>query len=188
MNESVALVNTLTVSSSNRARVAAALHQLSIEHFTAIHVLVSTGVYSSAFALYRPQLEAYIRGSWYHQCATEDQIQGLIDGAEPPSPNVQIRALESTGTFEPGSLTRLKEMTWRNLCDFTHGGTIQVKVRASTLNEVGQDFKATHVAAMLNASAATELLAAVGLAAVAESSETAVNLRNAFHAIYQRAA
>lgn len=187
MDECVALVNTLTVPSLNKARVAAALHQLSIEHFTGIHVLVTTGVYSAAFALYRPQLEAYIRGAWYHRCATDEQVRGLIAGAEPPSPKVIMMALECAGAFEPGSLIRFKEMTWRNLCDFTHGGTIQVKVRASTLGEIAQDFKAEHVAALLTASATTALLASVGLAAVAESNPVAVNLRDAFNAIYQQA-
>lgn len=188
MESCVALVNALTVPSANRARVAAALHQLSIEHFTGIHVLVGTGVYSAAFALYRPQLEAYVRGAWYHRCATDNQVAHLIAGGEPPSPKEQMVALERSGVFDPGSLTRLKDMAWRNLCDFTHGGTIQVKVRAGTLGEIGQNFKAEHVASLLTASATTALLAGVGLAAVAEDDQTAVKLRDSFHAIYQHAA
>lgn len=188
MNKCVSLVNTLTLSSGNRVRVAAALHQLSVEHYTGIHVLVSTGVYSAAFALYRPQLEAYVRGAWYHRCATEEQVQGLIAGEEPPGFKAQIVALEETVLFETGSLLRLKEMTWRNLCDFTHGGTIQVKVRASTLREIGKDFKVEHVASLLTASATTALLAGVGLAAVAENDPVAIKLQAAFNAIYQKAA
>lgn len=188
MDECVALVNTVIVPSVNRARVAAALHQLSIEHFTGIQVLIGTGVYSAAFALYRPQFEAYIRGAWYHRCATDEQVKGIIAGEEPPSPKVQMVALENAGAFEPGSLVRFKDMTWRNLCDFTHGGTIQVKVRVSTLGEIAQDFKMEHIAALLNASATTALLASVGLAAVAESEKVAVSLRDAFNAIYQQAA
>ena len=185
MDECVALINTLVIPTLNRSRVAAALHQLSVEHFTGIHVLVATGVHSAAFALYRPQLEAFIRGAWYHRCATDEEVSSLIAGKEPPSPAVQMAALERSGAFEPGSLLRLKDMTWRNLCDFTHGGTIQVKVRASTLGEIAPDFKTEHVAALLNASAATALLACVGLAAVAEREQVAVSLQSAFKAIYQ---
>jgi len=187
IGQCVALVNTLTVPSSNRSRVAAALHQLSIEHFTGIHVLVGTGVHSAAFALYRPQLEAYVRGAWYHRCATDEQVQDFIRGEEPPSPKTQMTALESVGAFEPGSLLRLKDMTWSNLCDFTHGGTIQVKVRASTLGEIAQNFKSEQVASMLTASATTALLACVGLAAVAENNQTALELQSVFNAIYQQA-
>jgi hypothetical protein len=188
MGSCVALVNTLTVPTTNRARVAAALHQLSIEHFTGIHVLVGAGVHSAAFALYRPQFEAYLRGAWYHGCATDDQIAGLIAGEEPPPPAEQMAALERSGAFNPGSLLRLKKMSWKNLCDFTHGGTTQVKVRAATMGEIAQDFKPKHVASMLTASATTALLAGVGLAAVAENERVAVALRDSFRGIFQPAA
>jgi hypothetical protein len=188
MENCVALVNTLTVPSENRTRVSAALHQLSIEHYTGIHVLVGTGVYSAGFALYRPQIEAYIRGAWHHKCATDEQLNNFIAGKQPPSVKLQIKALEENGAFDPGSFMRFKEMTWRNLCDFTHGGTIQVKVRASSMREIGLDFKPEHLAALLTASSTTALLASVGLAAVAENDQIAVNLRDAFNAIYVQAA
>jgi len=104
----VAIVNSLTVPTTNRSRVAAALHQLSIEHYTGVHVLVETGVYSAAFALYRPQFEAYIRGSWYHRCATDNQVNALISGGEPPTPKDQMVALENCGAFDIGSLQMTK--------------------------------------------------------------------------------
>lgn len=188
MDDCVARVNTLSVPTANRARVAAALHQLSIEHFTGIHVLVGTGVYSAAFALYRPQLEAYVRGAWYHRCATDDQVSGLITGDEPPSLKVQMLDLERSGAFDPGSLIRLRDMTWKHLCDFTHGGSLQVKVRAATVGEVRQDFHPEHVSALLVASATTALLAAAGLAAVAENERVALELQNAYRAIFEQAA
>lgn len=187
MESCVAVVNTLTVPATNRSRVAAALHQLSIEHFTGIHVLVGTGVHSAAFALYRPQFEAYLRGAWYHRCATDRQVANLIRGSEPPSPGEQMAALEKSGAFDPGSLLRLKKMTWKNLCDFTHGGSIQVKVRAATVGEIAEDFKPEHVASLLDASATTALLAGVGMAAVADNEGVAVKLRDNFHGIFRPA-
>jgi hypothetical protein len=187
MESCVALVNTLTVPTTNRSRVAAALHQLSIEHFTGIHVLIRTDVYSAAFALYRPQFEAYLRGAWYHRCATDRQVADLISGNEPPSPGEQMAALEQSGAFDLGSLLRLKKMTWKNLCDFTHGGSIQVKVRAATVGEIAQNFKPKHVASLLAASATTALLAGVGLAAVADNEGVAIKLRDNFHGIFQSA-
>lgn len=188
MEQSVALINTLTVPSLDRTRVAAALHQLSFEHFTGIHVLINAGIPSAAFALYRPQLEAYVRGAWYHRCATDEQVAQFLTGAEPPSPGTQIEALEAMELFDRGSLSQLKKATWRNLCDFTHGGMIQVKARAATANEIAQNYKVEHVAGMLTASATTAYLAAVGLAAVAENDAIALHLRDAFNAIYHQAA
>lgn len=60
-----------------RARVAVALHHLCIEHRAAGHVLVDSDVRGSAFALYRPQFEAYVRANWYFDCASEikDEIR-----------------------------------------------------------------------------------------------------------------
>lgn len=187
MDICVARVNNLTVATTNRARVSAALHQLSVEHYTGIHVLVATGVYSAAFALYRPQLEAYVRAAWYHRCATDNQVSDLIAGGEPPGPKVQMLALERSGAFDPGSLIRLKDMTWKHLCDFTHGGSLQVKVRAATLGEIRQDFRPEHVAALLISSATTALLAGVGLAAVAENEVVALELRDAHRAVFEQA-
>lgn len=169
MDSCVAIINSLNVPTTNRSRVAAALHQLSIEHYTGIHVLVGTGVYSAAFALYRPQFEAYLRGSWYHRCATDNQVSDFISGGKTPSPKDQMVALENCGAFDVDSLQMLNQIAWKNLCDFTHGGSIQVKVRAARLSEITQNFKPEHVASMLTASATTALLACVGLAAVAEN-------------------
>jgi len=188
MGSCAAIVNTLTVPTTNRTRVAAALHQLSIEHYTGVHVLVGCGVYSAAFALYRPQFEAYLRGAWYHQCATDNQVSELITGGEPPSPKDQMVALESCGAFDIGSLQSLKQIAWENLCDFTHGGSIQVKARAARLGEIALDIKPEHVAPMLTVSAITALLACVGLAAVAENEQAALKLSEVFHDIYPNAA
>ncbi|MBX3651411.1 MAG: hypothetical protein KF771_08545 [Burkholderiales bacterium] len=188
MNSCVAIVNTLTVPTTNRSRVAAALHQLSIEHYTGLHVLVENGVYSAALALYRPQFEAYLRGAWYHRCATDNQINDLIAGGEPPSPKEQMVALENCGAFDVGSLQNLKQIAWKNLCDFTHGGSIQVKARAARVGTIVLDIKSEHVASILTASASTALLACVGLAAIAENNQVALKLNEAFHYIYPNAA
>ncbi len=188
MEQSAALINTLTVPSLDRTRVAAALHQHSFEHFTGIHVLINAGIPSAAFALYRPQLEAYVRGAWYHRCATDEQIAQFLAGAEPPSPGAQIEALEAMGLFDTDSLSKLKKTTWRNLCDFTHGGAIQVKARAASPNEIAQNYKVEHIAGILTASATTSYLAALGLAAVAGNDAIALRLKEAFNAIYQQAA
>lgn len=177
-------VNTLIVPPEDKARVAAALHQLSIAHFTGIHVLVENGVYSSAFALYRSQLEAYVRGAWYHPCATESQVSCLIAGGAPPSPKTQMLELEQSGVFDPGSLIKIKDVIWDDLCDFAHGGSVQMKARAATTGKTGRDLHADDVAALLITSGTTALLAGLGLAAVTENEGVAIGLRDSYHAIF----
>lgn len=184
MNACVATVNTLTVPSTNRSRVAAALHQLSIEHYTGIHVLARAAVPSSAFALYRPQLETYIRASWFHHCAEDTHVEELIAGGEPPQVSRLLRDLRGIDAFGGGSLDNLMKMTWRQFCDFTHGGSLQVKVRAASPHEIAQRFEGIHLAALLEASATTALLSAVGLASIAGCETTALRLQAEYMAVF----
>jgi len=55
-----------------RSHLSAACLHASIEHGIAIFVLVNDGLHGSALALVRLQLEAYIRGIWLAECATND--------------------------------------------------------------------------------------------------------------------
>jgi len=187
MDACCTLVNTLTTEQSDRARVSASLHHLGIEHYTGIHVLVAAGVHGSAFALYRPQLEAYVRGAWYHLCAEEVEIERFLKGNEPPKYGRLVADLEKHGAYDGGSLSSMKSNVWANLNDFTHGGAIQVKARNSG-DEIAQNFKPEHVAGLLTSAATTALLCGVGIAAVCSQDALAVRLRDAYRACYQEAA
>lgn len=45
-----------------------------MEHQKAIVLLMARSFYGSAFALVRILFEAYVRGVWLHQCASEAQL------------------------------------------------------------------------------------------------------------------
>lgn len=182
-----ALVDGISFPTTNRALVSVSLHHLCIEHHTGIHTLADHHVFGSAFALFRPQFEAYVRGAWYHLCAPETGASDFLRGAEPPRMDTMIQQLERTEAFDEGTLRRMKSETWRNLCDFTHGGVIQVKAR-NTGDEIIQSYKPEHVAALLTSSATLSLLAGVAIAAVVEETLLANKLRNAYHSIYGVAA
>lgn len=187
MTQCSALVDGISFPTTTRALVSASLHHLCIEHHTGIHTLVEHGVCGSAVALFRPQLEAYIRAAWYHLCASETNISEFLEGAEPPRIDTMIQQLESTEAFDEGTLRRIKSESWRNLCDFTHGGMIQVKARNAG-GELVQSYKSEHVAAVLTASATLSLLAGVGIAAVADETVLANDLRSAYQSVYEAAA
>jgi len=141
----------------------------------------------SAFALFRPQFEAYVRGVWYHFCATEDDLLRFLSGSQPPHIDTLIEQLERRGAFSEGNLRRMKSETWRNLCDFTHGGAIQVKAR-NTRDEIVRNYRLEHVAGLLTASATLALLAGTAIAAIVESDSLATKLQTAFRSIYETAA
>ncbi len=187
MAKCASLVDGVTFPATNGARVSVSLHHLCIEHHTGIHTLVDHGVFGSAFALLRPQFEAYVRGAWYHFCADERHVNKFLKGGDPPPIGTLIEELETKGAFDSGSLGRMKAQVWSNLNDFTHGGAIQVKARI-TRDEIIQSYKPKHIAGLVTSSATLALLAGVGIAAVADNDALATGLRDAYRSVYGTAA
>lgn len=86
------LVDGVIVKSEDRYRIAAGLFHLSMEHHGSIHLLIVNKHYGSAFALLRPQLEAFIRGAWFHHCANNKHIDEYKNDREPPRINRRDRS------------------------------------------------------------------------------------------------
>ncbi|WP_407559700.1 DUF6988 family protein [Vibrio parahaemolyticus] len=87
------LTSKLTVKADDRNRLALALMYSSNEHCCSIYELCGKNIPASAFALLRPQLEAYIRGLWVANCASIDEINGIYGGKEFPTKNVMLTAI-----------------------------------------------------------------------------------------------
>jgi hypothetical protein len=183
MKQRVALTDGITFETTNRLRVSTALLHLSLEHQTGIHSLVDLGVIGSAFALLRPQFETYIRGVWYHRCATDTQVTQFINGAQPPKIDVLIKEIEKLEAFDEKLLSSTKQRIWPNLNDFTHGGAIQIKARFSA-NEIAQNYKEEHIANLLTSSAIWALLAGVAIASAIGTEELARQFHSTFKSIY----
>ena len=184
MVECASLLDRLTFLTSNRLRVAMALQHLCMEHHQGVHVLVSQGVIGSAFALLRPQFETYVRGTWFHRCASDEQIQAFLDGSDPPRLDTLINELEKVEEFDCGTLGELKKSSYRNLCDFTHGGMVQVKARNS-MDEVFSNYRPEHVINILEASTAFSLQAAIAMAMAAEDNDLANRLLERYQEIHK---
>lgn len=167
MGECASLINGTSFLRSNRLRVAIALLHLSIEHHQGVHVLVSQGLVGSALALLRPQFETYVRGVWFHHCASDKQIADFLKGVEPPGVGKLIGAVEKVEGFNCGTLGELKKSIYDNLCDFTHGGATQVKGRNS-MDEVVSNYLPGHLIGVLEASLVLSLHAAIAIATAAE--------------------
>lgn len=177
------LLEGVTFNTTSRARVSVALQHLCIEHHQGAHVLVDNGVRGSAFALYRPQFEAYTRAHWYFYCATDAQLGDFVQGREPPRMSQLVGDLEQV-MGRPGEvIRRVKDQTWREMCAFTHGGAIQVKARALR-DEIRQSFTDAHTGQLIDAMACLSYLGALGIAAVADDEALANRLYSRHQAIY----
>jgi hypothetical protein len=190
MVASADLVDGVVFNTTLRARVAVALHHLCIEHHQGGHVLVEGDVRGSAFALYRPQFEAYVRALWYFDCASDVQLQKFVHGGEPPKINELANDLEKS-IGQPGEIVRhVKDQAWRSMCAFTHGGAVQVKARALK-DEIRQSFTDEHTSWLLDTMSMLAHLGALGIAKVADDGELAQRLdarhREIYAVLYNRA-
>lgn len=180
---SSSLANGLDISSANQCRVAAALFLLCTEHQQAVHTLTAHGLIGSAFALLRPQFEAYVRGVWFHRCATDDQLNAFIKGDEPPKIGRLLSDISKVSDFNSESLIATKKGVWSVLNDFTHGGSVQVKARL-TPTEITRNYKTEHIEGMLRWSSILSFLGYVGIASIADNDLLANKLRDSFLSIY----
>lgn len=80
---------------NHRQRVAISLLQLSVDHHVSLRLLIDAEMLPSARALYRPQIEAYLRGLWAHLCASEAQLERFLQSGALPRLDDMLAALEA---------------------------------------------------------------------------------------------
>ena len=177
------LVDSVELKADDRNRVVAALLHLSLEHHGSIHLLVCHHHNGSAFALLRPQFEAYIRGLWLMKCATVQQLQSFINNQEPPRINQLIGEIEEHPGYEERLLSGLKDRVWRSLCGFTHGGYVQVSWRM-TEEEIISDFSEEHLVNLLITSCALSLQAYMAMARLSGNAGLANRIAEAHQEIF----
>jgi hypothetical protein len=131
-----------------RSRVSAACLITSIEHGMAILVLVDEGLYGSALALVRLQFEAYVRGTWMAQCASNNEVDKAGQDEFPKIAGM-IAALEKPGLLDNALLSKIKHDAWEPLNSLTHTGYQQIGPRL-TKDGIGPCFDDNQIQVALN--------------------------------------
>jgi len=158
MAEAAQSIDGLSFISTHKLRASLSLMHLCLEHQQGIHTLVDNGIVGSAFALYRPMLEAYVRGLWCLLCASDGQVDAFLRGGEPPPFGKLIEVIEQHPQFQGGGLSRIKKAQWTTLCAFTHGGSTQIHAR-NTADEIIVRYTEKHIGGLLRASMTISFLA-----------------------------
>jgi len=110
----------------NKSLILLAYQSIVIEHQTAIHLLIQNNLCGSAFALVRAIYETLYRAHWVNACATEEQINKVIEGQDIfPKMNKMVKDIDSiygTGNF----WQMIKSNSWPTMNDYTHTGIRQI--------------------------------------------------------------
>jgi hypothetical protein len=158
-------IDGIELQSSDRNRIAAACLDLAMEHQKAIVLLVTRGLFGSAFSLLRIAFEAYVRGVWLHRCATPAEISCFERGEVACFAQLLSR-VEAMESFENGILSAAKQKSWRVMNDFTHSGYIHA-VHRNRDETIEPDYSAEMVLEALG------FVNAVGLLSVLEAGRLA---------------
>jgi len=183
VNTSGDLVDGIPIDSDNRTRIAAALFHLSMEHHGSIHLLITKKHYGSSFALLRPQFEAFVRGAWFQNCASIEQLNEYINNNEPPKINKLINEVESTPNYIENTLKEMKKNAWSSLCGYTHGGFSQV-INRTTPTEVSNDYSDESIINLINQSSSITLLSLAAIASLIDNEQFANNALKEYDEIF----
>lgn len=124
----------LEFSTSDRARLSAALLDQVNEHHKAFRLLLNNGLCGSSLALVRVIFETMIRGVWIYRCASDKEVERFkVDKIK--SLNELIAEIELFNEIKDGGLSLLKSNIYSQLCSYTHGGYLQA-VRRISLDEI----------------------------------------------------
>ncbi|MFN4010542.1 MAG: DUF6988 family protein [Pannonibacter sp.] len=118
-------IHELEVEANPKTELATSLLYVSLLHHSAIVHLFDWHGATSALALLRPQLDAYIRGVWVRQVASEADVAAIQSHRiDLPMAKPAAAELEASGLFDKDTLSKIVKANWSTLCDFTHAGIL----------------------------------------------------------------
>lgn len=169
----------LDIPSNTRVRMACSCFAIAQEHHHAIVHLIEWKLFAAAFSLLRVEFEAYIRGEWLAQCASDESVDAFIQGKEPPKMDYLLEQLEGLDSFNEMVLSQTKQKTWRSMCAYTHTGGLHVQ-RWNTDDGIEANYAREEVLEVLQFAEIIASLAAIGVAGLAADEKLAVRILEAF--------
>jgi len=167
-----------------REQMAYACWDAALEHYDSIVRLAYWERYGTILALLRVLFEALIRGCWFAQCATDDQLgQFRYRDALPDGYTFEtlIREFERAVGSDIGALLKLKKDWWNQMNSYTHTGMHQMSRRFRD-GTIGPNYSADAVVEGLNTASLLALFAATQIAATAKDDGLAVTALAAMEA------
>lgn len=171
-------VHDIDVPNNNRVRAAGSCFAIAQEQHHAIVRLIEWRLFAAAFSLVRSEFEAYVRGAWLLHCASDELVEGFIQGKEPPRIDCLLEQLEILDSFNENVLSQIKQKTWRSMCAYTHTGGLHVQ-RWNTEDGIEANYAKEEVVEVLRFAEIIASLAAIGVACLAADEEMAARILEA---------
>jgi hypothetical protein len=105
---------------SRNHRFAAPYFAICLEHREAALLLIANDMRGSAFALWRPTYEAYMRGHWALNVASDEDFKNISKNKAVPKFDTIIKSLDSKS--KDSMFAKTKAQMWEPMSDFAHGG------------------------------------------------------------------
>ena len=159
-------IRNLEFPGGRRNRFSVSCFDIVHEHHRSIMLLVANRLYGSAFALARPIYETLVRGLWIWQCATEEQIQKIIDKDDIGLPLSELLSdieEKEESKYLGQELNKVKEKHWKSLSSFTHTGFHQI-ARRNTPEHIESNYDENEIEHIVGFADALVLLSVLMLA------------------------
>lgn len=175
-------IDGIEIPSAFRSRLAGGCLDMALEHQKAIVLLVAHSLYGSAFALSRLLLEAYVRGVWLHQCASDTELKSFESDPFNRTFGSLVADVEKLEAFSVGVLSAVKKNAWSAMCSFTHTGFDQV-VRRNKESTIEPNYEEVELLEVLDFADGIGLMSAVEIAHLANNKALAAALLDKAKAI-----
>ena len=165
-------IHGLEIKSDDRSRLAAGCLDIALEHQKSIVLLTEHRLYGSAATLVRLIFEAYVRGVWLLYCALEEELQQFKDDKLDKKFYELVEDVEKQEAFNVGTLSHVKEKSWKIMNSFTHSGFYQV-VRRIKSGEIAPNYTDEEIKDALETANSFAILIAIAIADMAGNEELA---------------
>lgn len=159
-------IDGVEINSALRYRLAGGCLDMALEHHKAVLLLIARHLQGSAVSILRLQFEAYVRGVWLHQCATETELTAFTQDRLAQNFPALVAAVEGLEGFSDGILTKARQSSWQAMCSFTHTGYLQV-VRRNRETTLEPDYRDDELIEALGFANAIALMAVIEIAHMA---------------------
>jgi hypothetical protein len=173
-------VHELDVPNNSRTRAAGSCFAIAQEHHHAIIRLSEWRLFAAAFALIRIEFEAYVRGEWLSQCASDLVVEAFLQGTEPPKIDCLLAELEMLDSFKENVLSQIKQESWKSMCAYTHTGGLHVQ-RWNTGEGIEANYSRDEVLEVVKFAEIIASLAVIGVARLAGDDKLALRTLEAFN-------